>query len=53
MVSSPIWWVELDGNLVSMTLDTNSYTIQTIQKNQVFSVEFDLMFSKSAYRQRL
>lgn len=52
-VSSPIHWAEVDGNLVSVVLDTNSYTIQTIEKNKLFSIEFDLTFANSSYRQRL
>ena len=52
-VSSPIHWAEIDGNLVSVVLDTKSYTIQTIEKNKLFSVEFDLMYANSDYRQRL
>lgn len=53
LVSSPIVWAEIGGNLVSVSIDTNSYQIQTIEKNKLFSVEFDMTYSNSDYRQRL
>ena len=52
-VSSPIHWAEVDGNIVSVVLDTKTYNVQTIEKNKLFSVEFDLTFANSDYRQRL
>jgi len=53
LVSSPIVWAEVDGVLVNVIMDTSSYNVQTIEKNKLFSVEFDLTYSNSSFRQRL
>ena len=53
LVSSPIVWAEVDGVLVNVIMDTSTYNVQTIEKNKLFSVEFDLTYSNSSFRQRL
>jgi len=53
MVSSPIHWGIIDGELVNLVLDTKSYNVQTAEKNKIFFIECDFTFSKSIYRQRL
>lgn len=52
-IQSPIHWAVIDGQLINIVLDTKTYNIQTIEKNSLFSVELDFMFSQSVYRQRL
>lgn len=53
LATSPLIFGEVDGVLVNLMLDTNTYLTQTVERNKLFSVEFDLMFSNSSYRQRL
>lgn len=53
MVTSPAHWIEYNGQMVSVVIDTSTYQIQTIEKNRLFSVEVDFTFSNNSYRQRL
>ncbi len=52
LIDSPQIWGEIDGAYIPLTMDTTSYRRQTIELNRLFSVEFDLSYSVSSYRQR-
>lgn len=53
LIDSPAIWALIDGKILPMVMDTKTYRRQTIELNKLFSVEFDLMYSVSSYRQRL
>lgn len=52
LIDSPQICGEVDGKYIPLLMDTTTYRRQTIELNKLFSVEFDLSYSVSSYRQR-